>query len=97
MPAYCGPELAVDGVLMGLGVGGGGGEGLVQALHFQVADLGLDEALGNAIPLGIQDQGWTDGDTGRDGDAAFDFHATATGEEPTQESGVRSQESVTDS
>jgi hypothetical protein len=36
----------------------------------------VDEALRDAESFRVQHEGWTDGDTGRDGDTALDFHET---------------------
>src|SRR5262249_13842008 len=67
-------ELGTDGVLVGACFLGGGFEGLAQAGNFLLALFFFDEALGNAEPLGVDHQGWPNGDAGRYRDAAFDFH-----------------------
>ena len=75
--AVLGAELGVDGLLRLAGFAGGGFEGLAERGDFVLDLVRLDEALGNAEPFGVQHQGRTDGDAGRDGDSAFDFHARA--------------------
>ena len=54
----------------------GGSQGLVEALHFLVHEVGVDEARRDAEPFGVQHQGRTDGNAGSNGNAAFDFHSS---------------------
>ena len=85
-------ELGGDGFLSLAGLGGGRRQGLARARSISASTVaGVDEALRNAEPFGVQHEGRADGDTGRDGDAAFDFHADSDGQANSRpdESGPR--------
>ena len=67
-------EFGGDGFLVGACLGGGLARAWRRRPHSLSIWIGEDGALRNAEPLGVQHEGWTDGDAGRDSDAAFDFH-----------------------
>ena len=83
MAPYCLPSLALTASWLSRVSAAACVEGLAQTRSISSSTLvGVDEALGNAEPFGVQHQGRTDGDAGRNGDAAFDFHAGATMRSP---------------